>query len=208
LRNSTPCCKSIATGLSSPLSICVPCSVMVLNESLFASSDSRRNRLEAVTFESTSCLTRIDQFCFAYCSLSYAELLRLIESVEGSAFFGTPIRAVVSQTPLFRQEGGFLVSCADYRLVRRKSAALDWDTDQPFWRVLLCKVDDRDFICKISGSDVARGISSVLLQGDRFFKSRSIKLGMVCAYIYQLLWHSETCNSGNFEYASLITRIS
>jgi hypothetical protein len=99
-------------------STCVPRSLMVLNESLFAGSDSRRNRLDAVTFESASCLTRIDRFCFAYCWLCCVELPRPVESVEGSAFVGAPIRAVIWQTPLFGQEGRFLVSRADCRLIR------------------------------------------------------------------------------------------
>jgi hypothetical protein len=102
-------------------SICVPCSVTVLNESLFAGSDSRRNRLEGATFESASYLTRLGRFYFAYCSLCCAELPRLVESVEGSAFVGTLIPAVVWQTPLFGQEGGFLVSRGDCRLVRNFS---------------------------------------------------------------------------------------
>jgi hypothetical protein len=62
-------------------SICIPLNVEILPKSCFAQS-----KLESITFESESRLTRIEETCFLNCSLKSICIPRNVEILPKSCF--------------------------------------------------------------------------------------------------------------------------
>jgi hypothetical protein len=103
-------------GDQSLQSIVIPCSVESLGPSCFRDCGS----LSLISFESPSCLRRIESRAFAFSSLQSIVVPRNVQFIDGSAFCDIELLSceIESESDIFIFENEFLIDILDHKLIR------------------------------------------------------------------------------------------